>query len=246
MFSRKKQSVVVMVLAGVVAAAMIVTLVAGALASAGGGSGGNSTGGGADEERIQPIPADDPIHELVRRDADDPLARGAVDAPVVLIEYTDFQCAFCGRFARTTSPALVEEYVDAGLLRIEFRNYPIYGPESDTAARAAWAAGRQGMFWEFYQAAFAEDAHRGSGKYSTEGVLELAEEAGVPDLELFAQELDSAEAGEAVGVDAEEGYELGITTTPGFLINGHPLLGAQPTDVFRTTIDQLLSAAEQN
>lgn len=240
MFSRRKQSAVVMVLAGLVVAAMVV----GAIASVGGagGAGDGGSGAGSDEETIVPIPADDPVHDLVRRDPDDPLALGAVDAPVVMIEYADFQCAFCGGFARKTSPVLIEEYVDAGLLRIEFRNYPIYGPESDNAARGAWAAGQQGRFWEFYRAAFAEDEHRNSGRYSTEGVLALAAEAGVPDLERFAADMESEEAGEEVGADAEEGYGLGITTTPGFLINGHPLLGAQPTDVFRTTIDQLLAA----
>jgi protein-disulfide isomerase len=250
MFSRKKQSAVIMVMAGLVVAAMILGTLSALLSSA--GRSGDDDGGddrGPDpgsEQRLEPIPADDPVHDLVRRDPDDPLALGEVDAPIVMIEYADFQCAFCGGFARDTRPQLIEEYVDTGVLRIEFRNFPIYGPESDNAARAAWAAGRQGMFWEFYEAAYAEDEHRGSGRYSDEGVLALAEQAQVPDLERFAEDLDSEEAGAAVGVDAEEGFRLGITSTPGFLINGHAILGGQPIDVFRSTIDQLHAAERQN
>jgi protein-disulfide isomerase len=243
MFSRKKQSAVVMALVGLVVAAMVIS----ALASVGGSGGASKDdGAGGNEPTLEPVPADDPVHDLVRRDAADPLAIGEVDAPVVMIEYADFQCAFCGGFARTTRQTLVEEYVNAGLLRIEFRNYPIYGPESDSAARAAWAAGEQGMFQEFYLTAFAEDEHRGSGRYSAAGVRQLAAEAGVPDLERFAEDLDSEAAGTAVGADAEEGFGLGITTTPGFLINGHALLGNQPVDVFRSTIDQLLEQSGQN
>lgn len=247
MFSRKKQSAVVIALAGLIVLAMVVSLLAGIFTA--GGSGGTSDSGGGDpqvERSLQPIPADDPVHELVRREADDPLALGEVDAPVVMIEYADFQCAFCGGFARNTSPQLVEEYVESGMLRIEFRNYPIYGPESDAAARAAWAAGEQGRFWEFYRAAFAEDEHRGSGRYSSDGVLTLAEAAGVPDLDRFAEEMESEEAGEAVGRDADEAFSLGIESTPAFLINGHPVLGGQPIDVFRTAIDQLHTQNEQN
>ncbi|WP_227869898.1 DsbA family protein [Streptomyces otsuchiensis] len=246
MFSRKNQSVIVMVIVALVVGAMVLT----GLTSTGGGSGDADDAGagpeGSGELALRPIPAEDPIHELVRREADDPLALGEEDAPVVMIEYADFQCAFCGGHARGTHPELVEEYVEAGVLRIEFRNFPIYGPESDRAARAAWAAGQQGVFWEFYAAAFAEDAHQGSGKYSEDGVLELAEAAGVADLERFAEDLESAEAGESVERDANEGVDIGVETAPAFLINGHPVVGSQRVDVFRDAIDQLNPAADQN
>ncbi len=69
-------------------------------------------------------PANPELLALARRDTADPLALGGPDAPVVLIEYSDFQCPFCGRFARETKPALVRDYVDKGFLRIEWRNFP--------------------------------------------------------------------------------------------------------------------------
>lgn len=226
------------------AVVIVGTLVLGLLAAVGGGgAGGGNDGqqgpGDGAEQSVQPLPEDHPALALARRDADDPLALGDPDAPVVMLEYADFQCAFCGIYARDTRPQLLEEYVDEGVLRVEFRNFPVYGPESDTAARASWAAGEQGRFWEFYDAVFAEEFHRDSGRLAEDGAVRLAEQAGVPDLERFRADLESEEAGEAVARDAEEAYELGVTTTPAFLINGHPLVGSQPADAFRELIDAL-------
>ncbi|WP_374103454.1 DsbA family protein [Streptomyces sp. RK31] len=93
-------------------------------------------------------PANPELLALARRDTADPLALGSPDAPVVLIDYSDFQCPFCGRFARETKPALVRDYVDKGILRIEWRDFPVFGAESDQAARAGWAAGQQDRFWQ--------------------------------------------------------------------------------------------------
>ncbi len=79
--------------------------------------------------------------KLARRDAGDALAQGRADAPVVLIEYADFKCGYCGKFARDTEPALVKKYVDDGTLRIEWRNFPIFGAESE--CRRARLLGRR-------------------------------------------------------------------------------------------------------
>ncbi|MDB1087386.1 thioredoxin domain-containing protein [Streptomyces sp. ACA25] len=247
MFTRKKQSATVIVLVVLVVGAMLLSGLSMIGGSGGGGSSSNDDGAPAPEEgALEPLPADHPVHTLVRRDADDPLAKGDVDAPIVMIEYSDFQCPLCSRYARTTAPQLVEEYVNTGQLRIEYRNFPIFGPESDNAARGSWAAGRQGLFWEFYEVAYAEEVHRDSGRFTEDAVRGLAEEAGVPDLEQFTEDMNSEEAGEAVGRDAEEAYQLGVTSTPSFLINGHPLIGAQPADTFREAIDQLLAAEQRS
>lgn len=103
-----------------------------------------------------PAPADESLLALARRDASDALAVGRADAPVVMIEYSDFQCPFCGRFARETKPELLRRYVDEGILRIEWRNFPVFGEESQRAALAGWAAGRQKKFWEFHDVVYAE------------------------------------------------------------------------------------------
>lgn len=64
--------------------------------------------------------------DMSRRIADDPTALGAVDAPVVMVEYSDYRCPFCGLFARDPLPVLVEKYVDSGELRIEWRDLPVF------------------------------------------------------------------------------------------------------------------------
>ncbi|MER5551299.1 DsbA family protein [Streptomyces sp. NPDC002793] len=178
---------------------------------------------------------------LARRDADDKLAQGRTDAPVVLIEYADFLCGYCGKFARDTEPELIEQYVDDGTLRIEWRNFPIFGKESEAAARASWAAGQQDRFWAFHRAAYAEGAkEKGFGE---DRLRELARQAGVKDLARFARDTDSPAAAAAVAKDQEQAYGIGATSTPSFLINGRPLAGAQPMAVFTEAIEA--AAAEE-
>ncbi|MCW5251442.1 DsbA family protein [Streptomyces sp. SHP 1-2] len=190
-----------------------------------------------------PAPADESVLALARRDASDPLATGRADAPVVMIEYSDFQCPFCGRFARGTLPELLRSYVDKGVLRIEWRSFPLFGEESEQAALAAWAAGRQGRFWEFHDIAYGEPRDRGKGAFGAGNLLAMAREAGVADIGRFRADMASAGARDAVRRDREEGYGLGVSSTPAFLVNGRPILGAQPTAVFREAVEAAAKAA---
>lgn len=226
---------VIVLTAAVVTAVLALTL---GRDTAGGGTAAPATVSTPAEQE----PANPQLLALARRDADDPLALGSPDAPVVLIEYSDFQCPFCGRFARDTKPDLVRDYVDEGILRIEWRNFPVFGAESDQAARAGWAAGRQNRFWQFHDEAYAKPRRRNAGDFSEDNLIALARKAGVEDLARFEKDMASDAAHQAVARDSEEGYGIGVTSTPAFLINGRPVLGAQPTDVFTDLID---GAAEQ-
>lgn len=181
------------------------------------------------------------LKSLARRDADDPFARGDKDAPVVLIEYADFGCSFCGKFARDTEPKLVEKYVKKGVLRMEWRNFTVFGKGSERAALAGWAAGQQDRFWEFYDAVYAD---KGSEKsdFSDEELHKHAEEAGISDLDRFDRDRKSDAAEKAVNKDQEEAYGLGANSTPVFLVNGQPIAGAQPDEAFTDAIEK---AAEQ-
>ncbi|QDY77685.1 DsbA family protein [Streptomyces qinzhouensis] len=181
------------------------------------------------------------LEKLARREAGDGLAVGRADAPVVMIEYADFQCGFCGKFARDTEPELIKKYVDQGKLRIEWRNFPIFGEPSENAARGAWAASRQGKFWEFHAAAYAKGAKEKG--FSADRVKQLAEQAGVPDPERFATDLESDAAKRSVKRDQDEAYALGATSTPSFLINGRPIAGAQPEQTFTDAIESALKSA---
>ncbi|MFE2282851.1 DsbA family protein [Streptomyces sp. NPDC059443] len=190
-------------------------------------------------------PRTDPATELkalARRESGDKLAAGRADAPVVLIEYSDFKCGYCGKFARDTEPELVKKYVEDGTLRIEWRNFPIFGADSEAAAKAAWAAGQQDRFAQFHAAAYAEGSkEKGFGEARLE---ELARQAGVPDLERFKKDMAGEEAAAALRKDQEEGYRIGVTSTPSFLVNGQPIAGAQPMDAFAAAIAKAKAQAQ--
>ncbi|MFE7812101.1 DsbA family protein [Streptomyces sp. NPDC057433] len=232
------------VLAVIVLTAAVVTAVL-ALALGRDTTGGGTTAPATVSTPEGQEPANPELLALARRDAADPLALGSPDAPVVLIEYSDFQCPFCGRFARETKPDLVRGYVDKGILRIEWRNFPVFGAESDQAARAGWAAGQQNRFWQFHDVAYAEPRRRNAGDFSEDSLIVMARKAGVEDLARFEKDMASDAAHEAVIRDSEEGYGIGVTSTPAFLVNGRPVLGAQPTDVFTDLVDKAAGQARQ-
>lgn len=173
-----------------------------------------------------------------RRREGDPYAKGRVDAPVVLVEYADYRCPYCAKFATDTRPELVRRYLEQGLLRIEWRDLPIFGAESENAAVAARAAARQGRFWPFHELAFAEAPRSGHAEYSPERLRDLARRSGVADLAKFERDLVDPALREEVRKDATEGQEMGLTSTPSFLINGRAVVGAQPLQTFVTLIEQ--------
>ncbi|GGM61288.1 hypothetical protein GCM10012275_35360 [Longimycelium tulufanense] len=183
-------------------------------------------------------PGEGPVKGLARRDANDPYALGKVDAPVVLVEYADYRCPFCAKFSTDTKPELIKRYVDSGVLRIEWRDMPIFGAESETAAVAARAAGKQGKFWEFHNLAYAEAPRSGHASFPKERLLELAGKIGVGDMARFEADLADPELRAGVRADAAEGHRIGVASTPTFLVNGHPLLGAQPLEEFVALIEQ--------
>ncbi len=189
-------------------------------------------------------PQTSPRLDLARRIADDPLAMGSPDAPVVLIEYADYRCPFCAKFEQDTLPSIVEEYVNTGLVRVEFRDMPVFGEQSMAAAIAGRAAGAQGRFWEFLSAIAANGiAEGGHPDLPRERLVSFAQQAGVPDIERFAADLDSSDYRTAVLTDLAEGRRLGLSSVPAFLIGHTGVLGAHPIDVFRGALDNELTAA---
>ena len=93
----------------------------------------------------------------------DGTALGRPDAPVTLVEYADLQCPYCAHWAIGALPTLVEDYVRAGKLRIEFRGLAFIGPDSETALRTALAAGRQDRLWHVVEILYANQGRENSG-----------------------------------------------------------------------------------
>lgn len=179
--------------------------------------------------------------DLARRTANDPLALGAVDAPVVMVEYSDYSCPYCGVYARKTQPEIVKKYVDSGQLRIEWRDLPVIGEHSVGAAVAGRAAGEQGMFWEYNGAVYAAAPERAKADLSEPELLKFAERVGIPDMAKFAADLKSPELLALVQADRAEAAALGLNSTPTFVINNQAIPGAQPVEVFARVIDEALA-----
>lgn len=183
------------------------------------------------------------VSSLAHRTAGDPLAQGPVDAPVVLIEWSDYRCPFCAVFANDTLPTLRDEYIDTGKVRFEFRDLALFGEQSIDAATAVRAAGEQGHYFAYADTLFAAAPEKGHPDMPTEKLIGFARTAGVPDIARFERDLAKPELRAAVQDDTAQARQLGAGGTPFFLVGNTPLSGAQPVSVFRQVIEDELAAA---
>jgi protein-disulfide isomerase len=177
-----------------------------------------------------------------RRAPGDSLALGRPDAPVVIVEWADFQCPYCGAFATETEPDLVERYIKAGKARLEWRDFAFLGPESTRAALAARAAARQGRFWAYHDALYANQKPENSGALTAAYLTALAGRLGL-DQARFRADLDDPALARQVRADQVDGTRRGVTGTPTFFINGELVSGAQPLAEFQKVIDSALTRA---
>ncbi len=175
------------------------------------------------------------LRSLPRRDANEAAAMGSIDAPVVLIEWSDFLCHYCASFATTTHPELLP-YVESGSLRIERRGMVMFNG-SELATRGAQAAGLQGKYWEYYDIIF-RDSAAGTLQVTEEAIVDYAQEAGVADLDKFKVDLYSDEVTTLISTDVAEAQQLGIGSVPFFVVNESMIEGAQPVEVFISEIEK--------
>ncbi|HWK28398.1 MAG TPA: thioredoxin domain-containing protein [Solirubrobacter sp.] len=202
---------------------------------------------GSDDEREAPVsssaadtsaPAE---HSIVRREAGDPMAIGPVDAPVVLVLWTDMRCPFCALFNRETLPKLMDEYVRPGKVRIEVHDVAFFGKQSENGAVAARAAGAQGKFFEYLKAVYAVAPEGKHPSLPAAKLVKFASQVGVPDLARFKADLDDASLHELARQSNATAQGLGVTTVPFFLAGESSIAGAQPVEVFREFLDDALA-----
>jgi len=166
--------------------------------------------------------------------ADGP-ARGNGSAPVTIVEFSDFECPFCGRASATVSK-LRDKYGDK--VRIVFRDYPLPSHRSaPRAAEAAHCADDQGKFWEMHDKLFSK-----TGPVAESDIRKYAEDIGL-DLPRFAQCLDSGKHTETWKAAQLDGVMAGVGSTPTFFVNGRMLIGAAPIEAFASVIDEELERA---
>lgn len=168
-------------------------------------------------------------------------ARGPADAPVTIIEYSDYTCVYCRRFFETQEGPLFERY--RGKLRLVYKNFPLTGLRSwsEDAALAGACAFRQGndQFWALHEKLFHEAPRLREGRPLYRA---LARDAGL-DLPAFTTCLDNRAALADVTRDVEEGDRLGVNGTPTFYVNGRPVEGLIPAGRFFQVVDEALAAA---
>jgi len=158
-------------------------------------------------------------------------AKGPEDAPVTIVEWSDFQCPFCSRVTPTLAQ-VQETYGDR--VRVVFKHLPLaMHPNAPAAHAAAEAAHRQGKFWEMHDRIFANQREMNPQKYQ-----EYAREMGL-DVERYDSDL--AQVGSRIDADKKLAASLGITGTPSFFVNGRFLSGNQPFSSFQRMIDRELA-----
>ncbi len=158
--------------------------------------------------------------------------KGAADAKVTIVEFSDYQCHFCGKVEPTVQRVL-EEYGDR--VQLVYRDYPLPNhKEAPKAAEAAHCAGKEGKFWEMHDILFANASALGIS--DIEG---YAAKIGL-NSEKFSACLGSGEMKPVVIASLQEGEKIGVNGTPAFFINGRMLSGAQPFERFKEVIDHEL------
>lgn len=167
-------------------------------------------------------------------------AKGSVDAPVVMVDFTDFQCPFCKRYVDSTYDQIVKKYVDTGKVRYMFRDLPLdFHPNAVPAAVAARCGGVQNKFEEMHKEIFANQEAWSGIADPTEMFVGYAKKVGL-NQDNFKICLRSEEVKSAVKADSALAATIGATGTPTFIINGQVLTGAQPLANFEALIESQL------
>ncbi|HEX7797736.1 MAG TPA: thioredoxin domain-containing protein [Vicinamibacterales bacterium] len=164
--------------------------------------------------------------------------RGDANAPVTIVEFSDFQCPFCKQ-AEAALQAVMTKY--GSKVKLAFMDFPLreIHPRAQAAAEAARCANEQGKFWEYHDVLYADQT-----KLDTPGLIASARGLGMND-KAFQSCLDSGKFKEKIDADLALGQSVGVAGTPGFFINGVFLSGSQPQAEFEKIIDTQLALSEK-
>ena len=183
------------------------------------------------------------IHAETHRDPADAQAKGKVDAPVVMVVYSDFACPYCTQFAQKVEPELAD-LVDQGTLRIEWRDLAQISPTSPLAAQAGRAAAKQGRFWELHDAVYAAAAPQGHPEYTEDSLVAFAKQAEVADIEKFRSDMNAAETVNTVTEAKNHAHSIGITGTPFMIVGETFISGFQDADYMKAVINSQAAKAK--
>jgi protein-disulfide isomerase len=159
---------------------------------------------------------------------------GPEDAPITIVEFSDYQCPFCRRWHQEVYEPLLAAY--PGKVRMVYRNLPLTSihPDAMAASQAALCAGEQDAYWPFHNKLFSSDS------LNTETFVQYAQELSL-NVEQFQSCIRTEKYKDAVTADSDFAVNLGVRSTPTFFINGLAVVGAQPLEVFKQVIDKELA-----
>ncbi len=183
------------------------------------------------------------VPQKITASIDDDPVKGKEDASVIIVEFSDFECPFCRRFALTTLQQIKSEYIDTGKVKLVFRDYPLpFHRNAMDAARAANCAGKQGKYWEMHDKIFE------TGALSPDDLKNHAKALGL-DMKRFESCMADPETTTEIQRDMADASEYGIRGTPSFIIGknkggktfeGEPVRGALPFESFKAVIEKYL------
>ena len=165
---------------------------------------------------------------------DDDPSIGPANAPITIIEFSDYECPYCRRWHQEVFNRIREDYPDQ--VRIVYRDFPLTSihPEALPAAISADCANEQGAFWAYHDLLFS------SSELSEDIYIQYATDLGL-DVEKFKACIASGRYDDEVQGDLQYATNLGVSSTPTFFLNGLPVVGAQPYDVFKQVIEKELA-----
>lgn len=167
---------------------------------------------------------------------DDDSIKGDKNAPVTIVEFSDYECPFCEKFYTQTYGQIKEKYIDTGKVNLVYRDFPLnFHKNAQKAAEAAECAGEQGKYYEMHDALFENGVTGGVDSYK-----EYAVDIGL-DTNAFNTCLDTGQMANEVKKDMSDGQKAGVRGTPAFFIDGKLVSGAQPFSVFEQKIEAALN-----
>jgi protein-disulfide isomerase len=183
---------------------------------------------------VEAPPTEEPQFQRYNIPVEDSYTLGPADAPITLVEFSDYQCPYCRRWHDEVYEPLLAAY--PGKIKFVYRHLPLTSihPDAFPAAEAAMCAGEQDAYWQFHEKLF------GNESLGRNNFVEYARNLGL-DVQAFEACVDERKYQEQVQADVDFAVDLGIRSTPTFFINGLAIVGAQPLDVFKQVIDKELA-----
>ena len=187
------------------------------------------------------------LTDSVSAAADRGRIRGSADAPVWLIEVSDFQCPFCKQWHDASFAALDSEYVRTGKVRLAYLNFPLTSihPNAQAAAEAAMCASVQDKFWQMHESLFATQQRWEAQRDPMPTFDSLAVAAGA-EPKAWRSCMSSHATARLIEADRDRSRGAGVGSTPTFFIGDRKLEGAYPTDSFRVALDKAIAAAKSH